>query len=147
MQRFKVRGEHGAASVEFALISILLLAIVFGIIELGIYMFDQHVLTNASREGARTGIVMSVPRVSDEVITLRVQEFAQDHMVNFNGTGSLTVTVTPDETSRGAILGSTPPPFGSPLVVTVTYPFDFLFLSSFGFGPITMTAETRMRME
>ena len=145
MRRGKARGDQGSASVEFVLIAVLFLAFVFGIIELGIYMFDQHVLTNASREGARLGIIMQVPRVSNNEIIAKVQAYADDHMVNFSGTGSLNVTIAPEEGSRGV----TGPQvlFGTPLVVTVTYPFDFLFLSGFGFGPITMTAETRMRME
>ena len=144
-ETFKARGEQGSASVEFALISVLFLAFVFGIIELGVYMFDQHVLTNASREGARLGIIMQVPRVSDGEITAKVLDYAQGHMVNFSASGSLNVSVTPNEGSRGVTGPQVP--FGTPLVVTVTYPFDFLFLSGFGFGPITMTAETRMRME
>jgi len=37
--------------------------------------------------------------------------------------------------------------FGTQLEVSVTYPYNFLFLSSLGLGPITLTAETRMRME
>jgi hypothetical protein len=42
---------------------------------------------------------------------------------------------------RGGLL------FGKELKITVKYPFNFLVLSGFGLDPITLTAETRMRME
>jgi Flp pilus assembly protein TadG len=45
--------QRGASAVEFALILPLLLAIVFGIIEFGAVLYNQAVITNASREGAR----------------------------------------------------------------------------------------------
>jgi hypothetical protein len=62
-------------------------------------------------------------------------------MVTFGSSSTLTTTVTPDEASRVGTL------FGTELIVNVTYDFDFLVLSIVGLGPITLTAETRMRME
>ena len=70
MKRMRLRGERGAATVEFAIIAVVLLMIVFGIIEFGILMFDKHILTNASREGARAGIVMRITRLPDKDIPL-----------------------------------------------------------------------------
>ena len=61
--RIKFASQKGAAMVEFALILIPLLLITFGIIEFGMFMYNQQVLTNASREGARAGIVASIPRL------------------------------------------------------------------------------------
>ena len=139
-----VRGERGAATVEFAIISIVLFAIVFGIIEFGVLMFNQHVLTNASREGARAGVVMRVPRLPDAAIIGRVDNYAQKFMVTFGAPSDpITVVKRPwaEETPPRT------PQFGEELTVTVTYPFDFLFLSFFGLGPIPLEAETRMRME
>jgi hypothetical protein len=157
MKRIRLRGERGAATVEFAMVAIVLLMIVFGIIEFGILMFDQHVLTNSSREGARAGIVMRVPRLPDvgtspeEGIKDIVIKYAEEHMVSFGASSTLDINVSPDEIGRGAKKDPDgdihPPPFGTMLTVTVTYPFDFLVLSGFGLGPITLTAETRMRME
>jgi Flp pilus assembly protein TadG len=141
MKKIRLRGEHGSASVEFAIIAVVLLTVVFGIIEFGILMFDQHVLTNASREGARAGVVMRVPRLSDAAIIGKVNEYAQEHMVTFGSSSTLTTTVTPDEASRVG------PLFGTEMKVNVEYQYDFLVLSIVGLGPITLTAETRMRME
>ena len=142
MKRKLLREERGAAVVEFAIISSLLIMLVFGIIEFGILLFDQHILTNASREGARAGVVMRIPHVSNSAILGKVNTYAQAHMVSFAPSSTLTTTVSPPESSRvGAAT------FGTELEVTVTYPFDFLVLSGFGLGPITLTAKTRMRME
>ena len=138
----RLRDECGAAVVEFAVISVLLLSLVFGIIEFGILMFDKHILTNASREGARAGIVMRIPHVSNSAILGKVNTYAQAHMVSFDPSSTLTTTISPPESSR--VGAST---FGTELEVSVTYPFDFLVLSGFGLGPITLTAKTRMRME
>ncbi len=164
MKRTLFRGERGAATVEFAIIAIVFLTILFGIIEFGILMFDQHVLTNASREGARAGIVMRIPRVSEADIKKTVDDYAKENMVTFG---------TPNDPDTDVIwrvwvkdLDAKPKPtiaiveydpatlpsdivikFGDELVVKVTYDFDFLFLSIVGIGPINLTAETRMRME
>jgi Flp pilus assembly protein TadG len=144
MKRIQLRGEHGGATVEFAIISIVLLTVVFGIIEFGILMFDKHVLTNASREGARAGIVMALTRVSDAEIEQIVEDYAQKFMVTFGTANNPNTNVT------RTWLTKEPPKileFGDELVVTVTYDFDFLVLSIVGLGPITLKAETRMRME
>lgn len=151
MKRIRLRGQHGASTVEFAIVAVVLLTIVFGIIEFGILMFDQHVLTNASREGARAGVVMRVPRLSDAAIKAIIANHAQENMVTFGTSNTLNfgpwpsedpdMWISPAEANRVGAL------FGKELKVTVKYQFDFLFLSTVGLGPITLKAETIMRME
>ena len=53
------RNQRGASAVEFALILPILICVLFGIVEFGLLMYDKAVITNASREGARAGIVFS----------------------------------------------------------------------------------------
>ena len=144
MQRILRRRERGAATVEFAIIAIILFLFVFGIIEFGILIFDKHILTNASREGARAGIVMTEgPRVSDAEIQNIVKGYAQRHMMSFRASIVPITTVT-----RPWLLLVPPKPhFGDELTVNVTYQFHFMFLSGIGLGPINLTAETRMKME
>ena len=55
-----MKNESGSAAVEFALVLPLLLLVLFGTIEFGILMYDQSVITNAAREGARWGAVQSI---------------------------------------------------------------------------------------
>ena len=51
--------ERGVAAVEFAIVFPLMLLLMFGIIEFGTMMYDQIMVTNAAREGARWGSVQS----------------------------------------------------------------------------------------
>jgi Flp pilus assembly protein TadG len=48
-----VAGQEGAAAVEFALILPILIFLVLGGMDLGHKYYMQHLITNASREGAR----------------------------------------------------------------------------------------------
>ena len=48
-----IKKPAGAAMLEFALILPIFLAILFGVINYSILLFDQAVITNAAREGAR----------------------------------------------------------------------------------------------
>ena len=75
--------QNGAAVVEFAVVLPLLLLIVFGIIEFGFLMYNQAMLTNASREGARAGIVARSPRRSTAEIRTIVQTYCSDYLVTF----------------------------------------------------------------
>ncbi|NDU86280.1 MAG: pilus assembly protein [Ferrovum sp.] len=52
--------ERGAAAVEFAIVFPIMLLVMFGIVEFGTMMYDQIMVTNAAREGARWGSVQSV---------------------------------------------------------------------------------------
>lgn len=50
-------GDEGAAIVEFALVSVLLFSLVFGIISFGVLLSFRQDLTRAAAEGARAGAV------------------------------------------------------------------------------------------
>ena len=51
--------EAGSAVVEFALVLPILMLILFGIVNFGIMVFNQSVITNAAREGARWAAIHS----------------------------------------------------------------------------------------
>lgn len=52
----KLRKSNGAAMVEFAIGSSVLILFILGIIEFGFLWYQKQVITNAAREGARYGI-------------------------------------------------------------------------------------------
>lgn len=52
----KLRKSDGAAMVEFAIGSTVLIMFVLGAIEFGFLWYQKQVITNAAREGARYGI-------------------------------------------------------------------------------------------
>jgi Flp pilus assembly protein TadG len=146
-----IKDEKGGSLIEFAIISPLLFVILFGIIEFGILLYDKAMITNASREGARLGIVYSHPdRISDADIKQAVKNYCENHLISF-GTGSnlldSDITITPP----GDRNGLTP---GSSLTVNVQYRFNFLVFSNVlaliggNMGNlVTLNSETVMRME
>ena len=148
MKRIKGRGERGAATVEFAIIALVLFSLVFGIIEFGILLFDKQVLTNASREGARAGAVMRMPRLDNDAIEAIVKKYAEKHMVSFDASNTVKLkTIVKPDYGTDEIPNRNRAPFGTDMVVTVTYPFEFLVLSNFGLEPFLLKAETHMRLE
>jgi len=118
--------------------------ITFGIIEFGMLVYNQQVITNASREGARVGIVASVPRVpatGTNSIDSVVQNYCANHLVTF-GTQNNPVTT---------VIGySATAPFSSDLTVQVNYQYSFLVIPNFipsTTSLLNMQAVTVMRYE
>lgn len=52
-----VRGDDGAAAVEFALVGTLFFMLLFAIITFGLVLALNHSLSHAAAEGARSGLV------------------------------------------------------------------------------------------
>ena len=144
MTRDLIRTQKGTSLVEFTIVAVLLLILLFGIIEFSIALYDKAVLTNASREGARAGIVAQNPRVTNGEIKEVVKKYAKDWLITFGADilGDDNITIAP-ETRDGL-------PFGTDLKVTVNYSYDFLVLSklvSAITGPILLNATTVMKLE
>ena len=57
MTRMKNRGESGQSLVEFALSILFVLLLIFGIIELTVFVYTYNVLADAAKEGVRYAIV------------------------------------------------------------------------------------------
>ena len=129
-----IKDQKGAAIVEFAIVLPLLVLLVFGIIEFGILLYNQSVITNASREGARAGIT----GLDESAIAAIAVNYCQDRLITFTDTQSDPVpTVVRDG--------------GSPqetLTVSITYNYTLLVSQLFGMGPEKLlTAKTVMFME
>src|SRR5512135_3923430 len=74
-----LRQQNGASAVEFAMILPFLVVLLFGIIEFGLLLYDQQVITNASREGARAAIVgHCADRLTDSQISQIVTDYCID---------------------------------------------------------------------
>ena len=142
--KVRLKSQSGASAVEFALILPILLLLVFGIIEMGFALFDKAMITNASREGARTGISYRVPPFTDEEISNVVSSYLGNALITFAESANPTATVTRN--------GSNP---GDELKVTVAYTYTSLILPNLVNSPLkqdfprefNMLAKTTMRME
>jgi hypothetical protein len=125
--------RRGAAAVEFAIVAPLFFLLVFGMVEFGRMVMVQQVITNASREGARIGVL-------DGTTTAEVQAAVVSYLQNAAVSGG-SVTIVPDPpTSAG---------YGEPVTITVSVPFDQVswLPSPIFLGGRTMTATTVMRRE
>lgn len=171
------RSEQGASAVEFALVLPILIFITFAIIEFGILLFDKAVITNASREGARYGIVfkwqydaengnrgeykpVSVDSIKEKVTRYTKSEDGTRNLL-INLGSSNTELQNNDITVSCKNFGTaewTAPPCsqGQDLRVNVTFTYDFLVLPNLAKllnsddafdGTFTLQAQTIMRME
>jgi Flp pilus assembly protein TadG len=139
--------EKGSTAVEFAILLPLLLLIIFGGIEYGLVMFNQQVITNASREAARAGIVVGSDSVDDPAVLQIALDYCQDYLVTFETPAPLpTVTIARDAGNSTE--------FGHPLIVTVQFNYQFLLLPNLSslFGgsfssTLPLEAKTTMRHE
>jgi Flp pilus assembly protein TadG len=145
----KLRREAGGAAAEFAIILPLLMLILFGIVEFGLLLYNQQVITNASREGARAGIVVGVPKPTDQQIRNIIAAYCNGHLVNFNG-ASANISATDDSNIKITRFGES---FGDDLEVQVSYMYNFLVLAvaqNLGFtkfDAIELKATTVMKHE
>ena len=123
--------QRGATAVEFAIVIMAFVLITFGIIEFGLLMYNQHVVTNAGREGARAGIVArsEAYRINYQEITQIVNSYGEQYIVTF-GEKYWEVLISSFDT-EGNLKSEDPKEceeFNEILLVNVEYNYDFLLL-------------------
>ena len=108
------RRERGAAAVEFALVLPLLLSAVGGAVDFGRLYYQQIMLSNAARDGARLAS-MGATTYPTATVQARTVQAARPLVVNTpvvsvcSGTpAQATVTVTPQQTFNWTVLGFIP---------------------------------------
>lgn len=126
--------QGGSATVEFALLLPWLLALLLGVVEMGLALHDKAVLTQACREGARAGIVMRSPKLSVAEVQAIVQQQAQAQLVSLLPAAPVQVSVQQSSpaaypntlqvaaryTFQGLAWGSLLQALGVPLVIQAT---------------------------
>ncbi|MBZ4664201.1 MAG: TadE-like protein [Caloramator sp.] len=123
--------KKGQALLEFAILLPILLLIVMGISEFGIMLNSYLTIQNASREGARLGILGA----DDNEIVQAVYSSAS-HI----DTNKLNVIITPNDSNRRP---------GETLRVRVEYEYDLIIpiIKNILGNQVELTAETAMRVE
>jgi Flp pilus assembly protein TadG len=126
-----LRDDHGQALVEMALVLSILLLLLTGIVEFGRVLSAQLVVSHASREGARIGVVGAI----DDLISQR----ATDAAATLDA-GKVIVSVSPSPSERLR---------GSQLTVKVEYPVDIVmpFMDKILPDPYWVRGATTMRVE
>ena len=125
--------RRGATVVEFAFVAPVLFLLVFGMIEFGRMVMVQQILTNASREGARMGVL-------DGTTAAEVTAAVNSYLTATSISGA-TVTINPPEPSSAG--------YGEAVTVTVSVGFNQVswVASPMFLSGTTMRASTAMRRE
>ena len=134
----KRRSEVGTTIVEATIVLPLMLMLTFGIAEFGISFTRWNSLTNAVREGARTGVVFRAPCTKgavDALVMATVSSYADSSGID---PANIITTVT------GACAGT-----GTQLTVLARVPHTYIVISGLaGFSPdANLIARTVMRNE
>lgn len=163
--RMIIKQQKGAAAVETAMVLPVLVFLLFGIIEFGLVLYNKAMITNACREGARTGIVYAhniganpddladdTYHPADTTITDKIHQYLQTFLVTFDDPNDWNVdiqrykydyTVDPptkiqiDEGEETA---------GDALQVTVNYRYSSLLFSKFMGGSDLLNLGTTVNM-
>jgi hypothetical protein len=159
-----LRCRSGSAATEMALVTPLLLTLLFGSMEMGKYFLDQHVVVKAVRDGARFAARQQMENymtadagcldIASGTVATATQNVVRSG--NPSGTGSrlsywtdpATITVSSEcsvdageEDVRGIYLDS---PAGAPVItVSATVPYTALL----DFNPFTVGLELRAEQQ
>lgn len=141
----RVRSETGAELVEFALVLPMLLLIFGGIIDFGLILQRQQIVTNAAREGARLAVL---PGYTTADVQSRVAQFVTEGLDDAGAAPNTSLTMVTLTPGAG-------PPFQAARV-QVSLDSSFLILGPLvslaggggeAFGTIALTATSTMRVE
>jgi Flp pilus assembly protein TadG len=149
----KYRRQQGTSLVEFAFVAPVFFMLLFGIIEYSVILFDKATITNASREGARTGILfrdgdrtIGGANIAAEQTLIEnvVDDYASAYLLSLGGSSSITTNVTRTDRNGNGVFD-----VGDDLTVNVSYPYNFLILPGFaaGLSDFNLGAVTVMRAE
>jgi Flp pilus assembly protein TadG len=140
----RVRAQSGAELVEFAMVLPIMLLVFGGIVDFGLLLQRQQVVTNAAREGARLAVL---PGYTAADVQARVTQFVREGISSSTAApvaALTTVTLTP---------GSGPAFQAARVQVTladrflILGPIVSLAGGSGSFGTIVLSATTTMRVE
>jgi Flp pilus assembly protein TadG len=144
MRNNLVSCKKGAAALEFAIVLPLIVLLMGGIIEFGIVLYDQHVINNATREGARAAINPIPTKLSESAIVTIVKNYCKENIggkeeqltITFGNSDALAVNVVGAQGNKG-----------NDVIVTATYTYQFLLPKIITLGDtIQLKSTTTMKM-
>ena len=117
------QSERGSVAVEFALLIPILLLVLFGVINFGVLMYNQAVMTNAAREGARWAAIHTTTTYGltcSNAYSLTpvdpcqtAYSYAYNNLISFGGNYLLTASYAPTANFNS----------GTAQTVTITYTY------------------------
>ena len=150
----RISEADGMAVVEFAIILSVFLMMLLGIIEFGYDWYLKHALTNASRDGARYGVMYKTDTSGNKIYPSGLPSGTWNTIETvvkneLNGELPSAIASTVNVNCSGAAWDSTPPNPGDPLTVTVSATKDWSALGALipSFNNMTVTVQTTMNLE
>ncbi len=149
----RIAATDGLAVVEFAIILSVFLMMLLGILEFGYDWYLKHALTNASRDGARYGVMFKTDTATNSQIypsqlphgTWKTIQDVVKQELNGELPSAIasSVTVVPSGTAMTA------PGPGAPLTVTVTATKNWSALGALipSINNMTVAVQTTMNLE
>lgn len=133
---------RGTSLIEFVLVFPIFMLFLTGAIDYSILMYDHAIIKNASREGARYGIVYRTPTyASTTAVSDYTKTYCSKYLISFSSAPPVvSVTVTRSNAN---------PKFGDTLQVTVSCTYTrLLYVTLFGLNQTaTLSATTTMTYE
>ena len=155
-----LKSNHGGSLIEFAIISPLLFILIFGIIEFSAVLYNQAVITNASREASRYAATFytnpsnaTAERPSCNDIQTYVVDHVNARFINFTNSTPFEISnvICPNTNPYTLVSGYA----GYVDTIKIEYQYDFLVFNRLiklvagqsGAGGLMLTAQTTMRDE
>ncbi|MBE7942378.1 MULTISPECIES: TadE/TadG family type IV pilus assembly protein [Ramlibacter] len=148
------RRHKGSQTVEFALALPFFVLILYAVLDFGMLVYNKAIITNASREAARAGVILTAATWSPSAIAQVACNYAQATLITVNA-GTRTATCSGSADPVISVNPSSAPSFNTPVSVSISYEVRGFSLGSWwGLGtgtsigsPITLTATTQMNHE
>ena len=142
-----MKNDRGQSLVEFALTLPMLLVVMFMVTEFGRALFQYNVMSQATREGARVGVVSAEADVPTDG-EARIDDFLTGTGIDPGDLTTKTVRVVPDYNGSGTKV----------VVATIEMPFRWILQGDMPTNPgvgaavvspnaLTLHAETVMKAE
>lgn len=145
-----ISDRSGVAAAEMALVTPLLVTLMFGTFELGKYFLDSHVVSKGVRDGARFaarqpflempcgGTATDEADIRDIVRTGTTTDGAPPRLGYWTNPATITVTITCDSTAAYTTSGIYTTASGGARRVTVTAAVPYVTLFGFPFGAVNV---------
>jgi Flp pilus assembly protein TadG len=147
--------QNGAQAVEFALVLPFLILVIFTVLDFAFLAYNKAVITNASREAARSGIILSASAWDPNAVRQVACNYARTALITV-GVGTSTAGCTGSVDPVITVTPAGTPGFNTPVTVTVSYTVRGFSMGTWwnlGTGspsigsPIVLTASTQMNHE
>ena len=131
MSKF-LKGSRGAVAIEFAFIFPLLLAMMFGVVEYGRFLWIQNTMLHGVEDAARYAVFDLRTTASQSTTATNTVAYAKQHMYSMTKLSGMTPVVTYPTGANGT----------SMVLVRATYPFKPLISGLTQAANVTITVQS-----